>query len=232
VAINKKVYWIIAIIVVFGLGVLWLIGGIASSLKTEREYDQLRQIQLTQEKLEKLVAESQSQDESLENLKNENLITYEISDIFITDDASKLTFVNYGQEIHQLLSLYLKPRENEVKVMLRVLENQSQNEIKLITASRKTAEQALVSLLYMDVPKDMADLHLQLTNDLNQLIFLLTNMEKILTKPTIALKSAAVYNPALIKLFNSIIELDNYFFDHDIVLKDKIKVDFTTYFND
>jgi len=232
VTVKKKVYWTIAIIVVFGLGVLWLIGSIASNLEKEQTATQLRQIQSTQENLERLVAENINDETSLEDLKNENLVIYEKSDIFIKKESDKTALVNYGQEIYQILSLYLKPRENEVKIMIRALENQNPSEIGLITASRKTAEQALVSLIYLDTPEVLADIHLQLINNFNQLIFFLTNMENVLIKPKIALESAALYNPALIELWNTIIDLDNYLSDYDVVLKNKIEVDFTNYFND
>lgn len=221
-----------AIVVFFVLGLLWLIGGTISNLEKEKEQSQFREIQSIQRNLEKLIAENREDGENLEDLKNKNLIIYKESDIFIINDSNETALRNYGQEIYQVLSLYLKPRENEVKIMIRVLERNIPEEITLITASRKTAEQALVSLLYMDVPIDLANLHLQLINNFNQLIFLLSNMENILTTPTVALKSAISYNPTLIELFDAIIKLDNYFSDHNIVLKDKIEIDFTTYFND
>lgn len=151
------------------------------------------------------------------------IIAYKQSDLTIVPVATSSAEA-YGKSVAQILKPYSVARPNELTLLGQAYDTQDKSLVEKLAAIRIMHQKALHEMRSILVPNDAANLHLTLVNSLSVLITLSTDMEQILSQPTLALQAGQLYQLGLINFYSQLNYLNDYFLAHQITFTSAEKI--------
>jgi hypothetical protein len=145
---------------------------------------------------------------------------YNLTDLNKTTNNSTTTLRTYGNNIATVLAPFSQVRENEAKIMLRIIDSRKSQDIELLKTANALFLKTEKSLAGTLVPSGAENAHLKLLNITAKLASLTSNMTKVLTNPLLALESAGEYQKTAPLFYLAIVDLNKFFITKGIKFAD------------
>jgi len=226
----KKISFILIFALVIAIGVLWYLGyqkgseannnilQIASSTKSVLD---LKALEAGQKNIEEIISAKlvASDTSSLLLTEPAKVKPYTYADLIVSNLNSSSSLRAYGLKIATALKPFNTIRENPVVTTVTALETKDSFRARLLSSQAASFKQIISTLLKTAVPKNAAEIHLQLINDLNQLATRYTEMSLILDNPYLALKSTQLYNAQILNFYQTVDRINAFFKNNGIVFQ-------------
>lgn len=227
----KKVSITIIVILIGVIGGLWYIGNQKNEAKPKLEpinsltasstdlgFD-IKTYTKGRDSLEQIVIDKLIAGASTSSLKvlPAKVILYNSTNLIISNNTSVAALKTYGQQIAGALASYNTEQINETALMLNALEEKNPIKVQSLLSIVDTNKQTVSNLLKISVPKTAITVHLNLVNNLNKNVSLLSDMSKILDNPYPALESASSYRVQKLNFYKAVDEINQFFKDNNII---------------
>jgi hypothetical protein len=211
----------VIILVVVTIGVLWWVGYQKQNAREAQKQQLAQTILAKQKNLEQAVTEAQKKSTS-DNLDNLTLATPESLKV-VTSSSTSASLRQYGLNLAQIFSFLNTKRANEVTLTLQAIDNNNQDNIKALLASRIKYETASNELSQTTVPVSLEREHRALIVNTRNITILLKQMERALEAPQTATLASRLFLQESVVLFQNIDKVNNYFVTNKVNLTDQEK---------
>jgi len=133
---------------------------------------------------------------------------YSINDLTIVNINSTEKFIEYKERMESILKKYSDLyTETELDIVATAVENNDETILNKLDPYINTYKKLINDLLLIDVPSDIAQLHLEIANVYEKLINSVINMRKGAEDPIRNLIGIAEYRESAIKITDALIKL-------------------------
>lgn len=221
---SKKIIWLTIFLVVITIALLWFIGWRNNKEKAEKLERYYQEIIEKERSLEKIINQTQTigQLSSMDDLATK--IDWRNIEIKINSATGPEALKQYGLDISKALNVFKERRASEVEAVSQALNKNDSSELEKLLTSKLTHQEAVDKLKLVSTPKEMADLHKQLISNLENSILMLTQMERALTNPEIALEASRLFIQESLLFHQTLGKISNYLSSHKIEFTDGEKI--------
>ena len=170
--------------------------------------------QLTPENMQKL------SDSIVENFTTEDVKSFSINDLKVSNDNSPAALKKYGNELGTVFEEYLKLKlPDELLIVARAVSSGDQGELQkldqIISANKKLIEKHLA----MSVPQKASSVHLKLVNHYQTITAAIENMKRAISDPLTGTIAISRYKKELKPLNDTMTELKNFFINNKVIFE-------------
>jgi len=216
---------------VIAIGVLWYVGDKNKREQEAKKAEYIKEFLAKQKNIEAVALQDQS------NQGDTNSVTVDLNipkTIVATTTKASSTPAQlraYSLALAEALTPLSAPRASEPEAVLQAISNNEASFLKPVTTSRIIHDKTLNNLSQIIVPKELVKQHEAIVSKMSLFVGQLTNMEKTLDQPRIALNNSEAFTKSYLEFVRLIGNLETFLSSQGLPINEQGRIRIFNSFN-